>query len=356
MGTEGLDLTLIWAMLIATAVFLYIVMDGFDLGIGILFTVIRDRDDRDVAVNTVAPVWDGNETWLVLGGGGLLAVFPLAYAVVLPALYIPLILMLLALVFRGVAFEMRFKAETDAAQIWWDRGFWWGSTVAAFCQGITVGAFVQGIKVQGRAYAGGWWDWLTPFSLMTGVALVFSYGLLGACWLVWKTEGELQDRVRVHARWLGLITLGFIALVSLVMPFLQPAFRERWFSFPNLLLASPVPVLVVVLAWRFYVALNDSEDRALQGVRAEGQDLAPRDGLPFLCALGLFLLSYVGLGISMWPMIIPPAVTIWDAAAPRASQAFLLAGAVVLIPIILAYTGYAYWLFRGKVRGGEGYH
>jgi len=307
MGTEGLDLTLIWAMLIATAVFLYVVMDGFDLGIGILFTVIRDRGDRDVAVNTVAPVWDGNETWLVLGGGGLLAVFPLAYAVILPALYIPLILMLLALVFRGVAFEMRFKAETDAAQIWWDRGFWWGSTVAAFCQGITVGAFVQGIKVQGRAYAGGWWDWLTPFSLMTGVALVFSYGLLGACWLVWKTEGEL-------------------------------------------------PVLVVVLAWRFYVALNDSEDRALQGVRAEGQDLAPRDGLPFLCALGLFLLSYVGLGISMWPMIIPPAVTIWDAAAPRASQAFLLAGAVVLIPIILAYTGYAYWLFRGKVRGGEGYH
>jgi cytochrome bd ubiquinol oxidase subunit II len=307
-------------------------------------------------VNSVAPVWDGNETWLVLGGGGLFAVFPLAYATILPALYMPVIVMLLALVFRGVAFEMRFRAETPAQLRRWDWSFSGGSYVATFCQGVALGAFVQGIEVQGRAYAGGWWDWLTPFSVLTGLALVVGYGLLGACWLVWKTEGELQDRVRVQARWLGLLTLAFIALVSLVMPFLQPAFRERWFSFPNLILALPVPALVVVLAWRFFAALNESEDLSLAGVRARAQDIAARDGVPFLCALGLFLLAYVGLGISMWPMIVPPAVTIWEASAPRTSQAFLLAGAAVLIPTILAYTAYVYWLFRGKVRAGEGYH
>ncbi len=331
-------------------------MDGFDLGVGILFPVMRGKADRDTMVNTVAPVWDGNETWLVLGGGGLYAVFPLAYATIMPALYMPVLVMLLALVFRGVAFEMRFRADTERSQLWWDRAFSWGSYAAAFCQGIMLGALVQGVRVEGRAYAGGWWDWLTPFSVLTGLALVTGYGLLGACWLVWKTEGELQDRVRALARGLGVLTLGFIALVSLIMPFLQPSFRERWLSFPNLLLALPVPVLVALLAWRFYAALNASEDRALAGVRAVAQEVAWHDGLPFFCALGLFLLSYIGLGISMWPLIVPPGITIWEAAAAPSSQLFLLVGAAVLIPMILAYTGYVYWLFRGKVRPDEGYH
>ncbi|HZF77334.1 MAG TPA: cytochrome d ubiquinol oxidase subunit II [Acetobacteraceae bacterium] len=340
-----MDLSLIWAMLLALAVFLYVVMDGFDLGVGILFPAIRGAEDRDLIVNTVAPVWDGNETWLILGGGGLLAVFPLAYAVIMPALYMPVIIMLLALVFRGVSFEMRFRAETVWGRRAWNRGFWLGSTVAALCQGIMLGAFVQGIRVEGRAYAGGWWDWLSPFSVMTGVALVAGYGLLGACWIVWKTEGELQDQARRLARILGYATLGFIGAVSLAMLFLQPAFVERWFGFPHVLVVWVVPLLVLLLARRMFRALSEAHDGPWW-----------RDALPFACALGLFGLSYLGLGISLWPFAVPPSVTIWDAAAPEASQAFLLAGAVVLLPLILGYTAYAYWVFRGKVRAGEGYH
>ncbi len=335
----SIDLTLIWALLIATAVLLYVVMDGFDLGVGILFPAEVARADRDVMVNSVAPVWDGNETWLVLGGGGLFAVFPLAYATIFPALYMPLILMLLALVFRGVAFEMRFRARTSAGEIWWDRAFSWGSFAAAFLQGVCLGAIVQGIRVEGRAYAGGWWDWLTPFSVLTGVALVVGYGLLGACWLIWKTDGALQARCRNYARVLGFATLGFIAVISVMMVIQSPAFRERWLTLPNMLYAAPVPVLVGLLAWRFHRALGKGEDV-----------------VPFLCALGFFVLSYIGLGISMWPMIVPPSITIWQAATHPSSQLFLLVGAAVLVPVILVYTGYVYWIFRGKVRHGEGYH
>ncbi len=341
----------VWALLIATAVFLYVCLDGFDLGLGILFVWVRGKDDRDVAVNTVAPVWDGNETWLILGGGGLFAVFPLAYATILPALYMPLILMLLALIFRGVAFEMRFRAETPGQAMWWDRSFSGGSYVAAFCQGIALGALVQGIRVEGRAYAGGWWDWLTPFTLLTGVALLAGYGLLGACWLVWKTEGALQEQARGLARRFGVLTLVFIGTISAIMPVLNAAFRARWFDFPAILLALPVPVLVVFLAWRMFRSLGDSANE-----NAHSGEMLWRDGLPFFCALGLFLLSYTGLGISIWPMIVPPGITIWDAAAPRSSQLFVLVGAVFLIPIILGYTAYVYWLFRGKVKAGHGYH
>ncbi len=346
----------IWALLIATAVFLYVCMDGFDLGVGILFPWMPAKEDRDVAVNSVAPVWDGNETWLVLGGGGLLAVFPLAYATILPALYMPLIVMLLALIFRGVAFEMRFRADTRSQRRFWDGSFSGGSVVAGFTQGIAVGAFVQGIAVEDRAYAGGWWDWLTPFSVLTGLAVVAGYGLLGACWLYWKTEDALQARMRGLARGFGVLTLLFIVLVSLIMPFLQPEFRERWFSLPWMLLALPVPVLVVLFAWRLFRALAEAEGAAPAETPTEERRMVWRDGIPFLCALGLFLLSYLGLGISLWPMMVPPELTIWDAAAPRESQLFLLVGAAVLIPVILAYTAYVYWLFRGKVRAGAGYH
>jgi cytochrome d ubiquinol oxidase subunit II len=335
----SLDLTLVWALLIAVAVLLYILMDGFDLGIGILFPVVPGKADRGVMVNTVAPVWDGNETWLILGGGGLFAVFPLAYATLLPALYMPLVVMLLALVFRGVAFEMRFRAGSRAAQAAWDAAFSGGSYAAAFCQGVCLGALVQGVKVEGRAYAGGWWDWLTPFSVVTGLALMVGYGLLGACWLIWKTEGELQIRAYRLARRLGLATLAAIGLVSSVMPLLSAAFRDRWLTFPAMALAAPVPLLVGLLAWRFLRALDRREEVA-----------------PFLCALGLFGLSYIGLGISLFPMIVPPSVTIWDAATHPSSQLFLLVGTVVLLPLVLAYTAYAYWVFRGKVSAGGGYH
>jgi cytochrome d ubiquinol oxidase subunit II len=344
------DLPLVWAVILATAVFLYVAMDGFDLGVGILFPWLARGEERDVAVGSIAPVWDGNETWLVLGGGGLLAVFPLAYAVVMPALYMPLIVMLLALVFRGVAFEMRFRAATGFGKRAWDTGFWLGSTVAALAQGVALGAFVQGIEVRDRGYAGGWWDWVSPFSVLTGGALVAGYGLLGATWLVWKTEDALQDRARAAAKPLAWITLGCIALVSAIMPFLQPGFAARWFGFPALLGAWLVPVAVIGLAVILFRAL------AAPPVEGTRTSLLWRDAIPFGCALGLFLLCYIGLGVSMWPMIVPPALTIWDAAAPPATQSFLLAGALVLVPLILVYTGFVYWIFRGKVRAGEGYH
>jgi cytochrome d ubiquinol oxidase subunit II len=335
----SLYLPLIWGVLIAVAVFAYVVLDGFDLGVGILFPAVHGHDERNVMVNSVAPVWDGNETWLVLGGGGLFAVFPLAYAILLPALYIPLTVMLLALIFRGVAFEMRFRARHDREQRRWDRSFMGGSYLAAFCQGVALGAFVQGIKVSGRAYAGGWWDWLTPFSLMTGLALVAGYGLLGACWLIWKTQGELQDRFRHLAGRLGWVTLAFIGAVSLAMLVLSAPFRARWLVLPTAAGAALVPLALAALAWLFFAALRKR-----------------REAAPFLYALGFFLLAYVGLGVSMWPMMVPPTVSIQAAAAPPATQAFLLWGAAVLIPVILVYTAYVYWLFRGKVQVGVGYH
>ena len=339
-------LPLVWAGLIAFAVLAYVLLDGFDLGVGILFAVEHDDEDRDTMVNSIAPVWDGNETWLVLGGGGLFAVFPLAYAVILPALYPAIIAMLLALVFRGVGFEFRFRAASARGRFWWDMAFFAGSTIAAFCQGLTLGGLLQGIHVENRAYAGGWWDWLTGFTVLCGVAVVVGYALQGAGWLIWRTEGALQQRSRRHARMLAVAMLGLIGVVSLWTPMLNPTFSERWFGWPGIVLTSPVPILVALLAWAFWRGLSLRHHIT-----------------PFLCAQAWFVLCYAGLGISLWPLIVPPArgsgqagITIWDAAAPPESQAFLLVGAVVLIPIILAYTGYAYWVFRGKVLPGMHYH
>jgi cytochrome d ubiquinol oxidase subunit II len=217
MTLPGLDLPLIWGGLIAIAVLAYVLLDGFDLGVGILFLWEHGDSDRDVMVNSIAPVWDGNETWLVLGGGGLLAVFPLAYATILPALYPSMIGMLLALVFRGVAFEFRFRTVTTSGREWWDRAFCVGSAVAALCQGLSLGGLLQGIHVENRAYAGGWLDWLDPFTVLCGVSLVVGYALLGACWLIWRTEGPLRDRCYRHARVLGLITVALIGAGGLAI-------------------------------------------------------------------------------------------------------------------------------------------
>ena len=331
------DLAFIWAGLIAFAVLAYVLFDGFDLGIGILFPFLDPGDERDQAMNSVAPVWDGNETWLVLGGGGLMAAFPLAYAVVLPALYAPITAMLLGLIFRGVAFEFRFRSVRR--KLMWDWSFAIGSTVAALAQGVALGALVQGVPVAGRAYAGGWWDWLTWFSVLTGFALVVGYALLGATWLIWKTSGGLQQKAYRFARLTGLGTLLLIGLVSVIMPFLDPLFRQRWFSWPNMLYAAPVPILVGLAALMLLAGLAKQRERA-----------------PFLAAVLLFVLAYVGLGISFYPYILPPSLTIWDAAAPVASLEFLLVGAAVLIPLILSYTAWSYWVFRGKVGPSAGYH
>lgn len=333
-----MDLALAWAGILVLAVFIYVVLDGFDLGVGILFSFFSGKEDRDLLMNSVAPVWDGNETWLVLGGGGLFAAFPMAYSVYMTALYTPIIAMLLALVFRGVAFEYRWR--TKRWERWWDRAFILGSLVAAFSQGIALGAVLQGIEVNGRAYGGGWYDWLTPFTLLTGAAVVIAYTLMGACWLILKTEGAVQERARRIAKPAAVLTLGMIVLVSAVTPFLEIAYSERWLSLPAMLYLSPIPLTVAVLG----VLL-------LRAISGEGNDQRA-----ILLTLGLFALCFVGLCVSMWPYIIPTQVTVWDAAAPRSSQLFMLVGALVLIPIILAYTAYAYWVFRGKLDPEKGYH
>jgi len=332
----GLDYPAIWAGLIAFAVLAYILFDGFDLGIGIL-SPFFDARGRDQMMNSVAPVWDGNETWLVLGGGGLMAAFPLAYAVMLPALYAPLTAMLLGLIFRGVAFEFRWRAER--ARWLWEVAFAGGSILAALAQGIVLGAILQGIPVAGRAYAGGWWNWLSWFSVLTGVALVIGYALLGATWLVMKTAGPTQARAVTLASITGLATLALIGLISLITPFLNPVYMERWFAWPALLYSLPVPVLVALAAGALFLGLRKGDET-----------------LPFFAAEALFVLCYLGLGISFHDDIVPPAITIRAAAAPDASLKFLLIGSVLLMPLILGYTELAYWVFRGKVDAAAGYH
>ena len=335
----SLDLSIIWFVIIVFATLMYIVMDGFDLGIGILFPFTRSPQDRDLMVNSVAPVWDGNETWLVLGGAGLFGAFPLAYAVIIDALTIPLTLMLVGLIFRGVAFEFRFNA-TPSHRPFWDKAFMCGSILATFCQGIVVGAVINGFEVTGRIYSGGPFSWLTPFTLFCGVGLVVAYALLGATWLVMKSESTLQNTMRRTARGLLLTLLAVIAVISLWTPLVHSQIAERWFSLPNLYYLLPVPLLVIIasaLLWRHL-----------------GRDASHVQ--PFILTLVLIFLGFSGLGISIWPAFIPPSITLWQAAAPEQSQEFMLIGALFIIPVILVYTFWSYYVFRGKVPQDEGYH
>ena len=332
-----LDLVPIWTVVLALGVFMYVLLDGFDLGVGILFPFAPDDRARDLMMASVAPIWDGNETWLVLGGIALFAAFPLAFVVIIPAVYFPILFMLLGLVFRGVAFEFRPAARTSRKR--WDEAFFAGSLVATFAQGCVLGKFVRGFSVSGRQYTGTSWDWIEPFVLAVGVGLVFGYLLLGATWLVMKTEGPLQDWARAKAR-LGLWgVLAFIAMVSLWTPFLDARIAARWFDWPNVAFLAPVPIATAAIAWWLWRSL------------ARGREVAP-----FFAALGLFAMCYLGLGISLFPYIAPPSITLYDAAAAPQSQAFLLLGTLFLLPIILMYTGWSYWVFRGKVRAEHGYH
>lgn len=332
------DLTLIWAGIIAFGIIMYVLMDGFDLGVGILFPFAPDEQARDVMMNSVAPVWDGNETWLVLGGAALFGAFPLAYAVVLSALYLPLMLMLVGLIFRGVAFEFRFKAKADKRHIW-DKAFIGGSLAATFFQGVALGAFIEGFKVVDRSYAGGSLDWLSPFSLFCGVGLVVAYTLLGCTWLIMKTEGKLQKQMHDLARPLALVLLAVTGIVSLWTPLAHPDIATRWFSLPNLFWFLPVPILVLVTLYGLLKAVARNAHYT-----------------PFLLTLVLIFLGYSGLGISLWPNIIPPSISIWDAAAPPQSQGFMLVGTLFIIPFILGYTFWSYYVFRGKVTHEDGYH
>lgn len=333
-------LPIVWVVLIAAAVGLYVILDGFDLGIGILFPFTKKEEERDTMINTIAPFWDGNETWLILGGGGLWVAFPAAYSIIMPANYLPVIVMLLALIFRGVSFEFRGVAKPKHGA--WDIALTAGSTIAAFAQGVILGSLIQGITVVDRKFAGGAFDWLTPFSLMCGVGLVLGYALLGATWLIARTEGDIEARARRHARMLMLGVLVFVGIVSLWTPLGFERIQERWFSTPGiyyLWILPAVTLLVAFGAWRWIES----------GAVAK----------PFFATIALFLLCFIGLAISTFPYLVPPTLTIWDAAAVPDSQIFSLIGVLLMLPIILGYTVFVYWTFlrHGKVVvGSEGYH
>ncbi len=333
---ETIDLTLLWVVIIGIGIFMYVLMDGFDLGVGILFPFAPDDLSRDRMMNSVAPIWDGNETWLILGGAGLLAAFPLVYAVFLPALYIGVFLLVAGLIFRGIAFEFRFKSS-DRSRRWWDRSFSIGSTVASFAQGAVVGAYLQGFEVVDFQYAGGPFDWLTPFTVMTGLGVVTGYALLGATWTVMKTEGDTQDWAFRMSKRLLIAVFAFFLLVSLWTPLSKDFVQQRWLDGVEWLWIFPLATLAALLwVWR---AISER-----------------RDVVPFVGSMVLFGLFYLGLLISMWPYAVPPDYTFWDAASAPGSQLFLLLGMLFLIPFILLYTAFNYWVFRGKVKDGAGYH
>jgi cytochrome bd ubiquinol oxidase subunit II len=335
--TQVLDFVPIWTLILGMAVFFYVLLDGFDLGVGILYGLAPDTASRNTIMNSIAPIWDGNETWLVFGGLGLFAAFPVAFAVIIPAVYFPILVMLLALVFRGVAFEFRFRDAEH--KTFWDHAFNYGSAIATFAQGIVLGSFIQGYEVNGRQFAGSSLAFLTPFSLMTGLALLFGYGLLGAGWLILKTEGDIQAAARRHGRICLIGVLAAIAVVSIWTPVASPIVAARWFSWPNILILAPVPIATAAAALMTWRAL---------GSRAET--------MPFAGAVLLFVLSFIGIAISLYPMIVPYHFTLWEAASSERTQAFLLVGTLALLPVILMYTGWSYWVFRGKVRADAGYH
>ncbi|WP_153479443.1 cytochrome d ubiquinol oxidase subunit II [Segnochrobactrum spirostomi] len=327
----------VWTIIIAVGIFLYVLLDGFDLGVGILYGFEPDLRSRNIVMNSIAPVWDGNETWLVLGGVALLAAFPLAFAIIIPALYFPVLVMLLALVFRGVAFDFRFRDTEN--KTFWDHGFFYGSATAAFAQGVMLGAFIQGFKVEGRVFTGTSFDFLTPFSVLTGIALMFGYALLGAGWLILKTEGDIEARARRRGRLCLLGVVVSMAIVSIWTPLMNANVSHRWFSWPNILFLAPVPIAAAAVAFGVW--------RALTGASQSGT---------FVGAVGLFVLAYLGIAISLWPFIVPHTFTLWEAASSNSTQAFLLVGTLFLLPVILVYTSWSYWVFRGKVRADIGYH
>lgn len=343
-----MDLPLIWSVLIATAVMLYVLLDGMDLGIGMLTGLAKDDEERNLMTATIEPVWDGNETWLILGGGGLFAAFPLAYAILMPAFYLPVLLMLAALIFRGVAFEFRHKAVRKTTKLFWNGAFFGGSLTAALSQGLILGGFIQGVEVEGRSFAGGPFDWLSPFALLVAVSVAIGYCLLGACWLILKTEGVVQARAKKRALLaLAGVSLCFAA-VSLATLSIDPRVTERWgFSMAaiepaKLLPLAPIPLTGIVLV--------------IMTARDLMMDVTAPDWRPYLFSAGIFLSGYLGLAVSLFPNIVPFDVDIWEAAARDNALMLMFVGAAIMLPVILIYTGYVYSLFWGKVDPDEAYH
>jgi cytochrome bd ubiquinol oxidase subunit II len=330
-------LPIVWFGIIGFGIFMYVLMDGFVLGIGILALFAESEAELDRMMNTAAPVWDGNETWLVLGGAGLMATFPKAYAIILSGLYLPVLLMLIALVLRGVSFEFRFKATTSKRI--WGVCFAIGSIAAAFAQGLMLGAIVEGIPLQAGKYVGSAFGWFSPFSTLTAVALVFGYALLGSTWLIMKTNGALQNVAFTLTRPLVVSVVAFMGLVSAWLPFLSSRIMTRWFESDNFLWLSPVPLLALLNAIFLWRAATRRHEHA-----------------PFVLALTFFALGFAGLVLGIWPYLLPPDLTIWDAAAPPSSQGFVLVGTLIMLPAVLGYTWWSYSVFRGKVAANAGYH
>ncbi|OWT74515.1 MULTISPECIES: cytochrome d ubiquinol oxidase subunit II [unclassified Achromobacter] len=332
-----IDLPTVWAIVIALGVLIYVILDGFDLGIGLLYPLFPQERERQLMMNTVAPVWDGNETWMVLGGAGLYAAFPAVYGGLLSATYLPLVLMLCGLIFRGAAFELRAKAQRTRHA--WDIAFMGGSALATFCQGMVLGTLLQGIPMSAGRYTGNGMEWLSPFSFFCGLGLCVTYACLGCGWLIGKTGGELQRKLLAVMRPLSLLLLAAIAVISVWTMLAQPRVSARWFDPANFFYFLPVPALLVLAIAGIFRATRRGLDRQ-----------------PFAYAIGIVFLGFSGLMLSIFPYILPGSMDIWQASSPRSSQGFALVGVIVVLPVILAYTALSYWVFRGKVASDSGYH
>ena len=323
----------IWAGLLAFAILVYVILDGYDLGVGVLFATTRDEQFRAEMMDAIAPFWDGNETWLILVGAGLFGAFPMVYAIFLPAFYLPVALLLIGLIFRGVAFEFRYR--TVGMRWVWDLGFGVGSTVVAFVQGAAIGTMVQELPVVDGAYAGSGYEWISPFSILCGLGLIIGYSLLGAAWLVLKAEGRLQAWAYRRVAILLAGTVLFVAIAFIYALLTRLHVLNRWLEVPWMLV---LPVIGGVACLGI-----------LWGVRRR------QEGLLFPLTVVVFLTAYATMAVSFWPYMIPFSVTVADAAAPPASLEFMFWGAgVVVFPVVLIYTIWVYWIFRGKLH--KGYH
>jgi cytochrome d ubiquinol oxidase subunit II len=325
----------IWFFLIGLMLVLYVLLDGFDLGVGILSLFAGDEDSRGTMMASLGSVWDANETWLVVLGGALFGAFPLVYGIALHALYLPVMVMIFGLIFRGVAFEFHDHARRKSP---WGVAFGAGSLVAAICQGLILGAVIGGLPIEGNRFTGGLWDWLQPFPLLTAIGVTCGYALLGATFLIIKTREEIQQRSYRRARFSAWAMLGAAAAVTIWTPLLHDHIANKWFSLPAFFFIAPLPLGALLAFLMLMRSLHKGHDHA-----------------PFVYSLIVFLCSFAGLAVSLYPYLLPPAVTIADAAASPKTQVFMLTGIGMLLPIMLIYNGYQYFVFRGKV-SRHGYH
>jgi cytochrome bd ubiquinol oxidase subunit II len=326
----SLDLPLIFAALMGLAILLYVVLDGYDLGVGMLMPA-ADASEQGLMVASIGPFWDANETWLVLGVGLLLVAFPVAHGIVLGALYLPVTAMLIGLMLRGVAFEFRVKAEGWHRELW-NWLFWFGSLLASFAQGLMLGRYITGFH-SGIGYY--------VFAMLVGASLCGGYVLLGATWLIFKTEGPLQKKALAWARW-GLIWVALgVALVSLATPLVSQTVYAKWFDFPRTLVLMLLPLATLAAGWLVWAATG----RLRRGEREW-------DWMPFAASVAIFVLAFAGLAYSLFPYVVMDRMTLWEAASHPSALEFMLVGVIIVVPFLIAYTAFAYRVFRGKARAG----